>query len=66
VPGAAIPADQGAAFTVGLLQVVYGVDYLVVEAANRLTALRNEVVDHLNTASDALLVVSVTTGTSMS
>jgi hypothetical protein len=36
---------------------VYGVDYLVPEAAARLGALKREVVGHLAAAPDALLVV---------
>lgn len=39
------------------VQVVYGLDYLVTEAASRLEALRHEVVRHLSHAPDALLVV---------
>lgn len=37
--------------------MVYGVDYLVSEAASRLDALRSEVMRHLAATPDALLVV---------
>lgn len=40
-----------------LLQVVYGLDYLVSESASRLDALRAEVVSHLAASPEALLVV---------
>ncbi|KAF8072817.1 TOR1A [Scenedesmus sp. PABB004] len=38
-------------------KVVYGLDYLVPEAAGRLDALRGEVVGHLRSSPEALLVV---------
>lgn len=40
-----------------VLQVVYGLDYFVSEAAERLERLKGEVVSHLAAAPDALLVV---------
>jgi len=61
---AVTPAQQGPWFSTHrppcddtVLQVVYGLDYFVSEAAERLERLKGEVVSHLAAAPDALLVV---------